>query len=191
MINRLRPRSSRPGKGSGRAGSGGPVRLGGLAGMAVLIVSLGACGSGSHQGAAPASPSSATTAGATAPKTTVPIGETVVGMHYGQLRGSVSPVASQLTSELGRGNLTAPRPRTLAAAESAIEQFDSWVPGFQAPANLAPAETALVAANRALLADLRSLGSPTRITPARQSALRADLTAWDSARAAADRALST
>jgi len=110
-------------------------------------------------------------------------------MHYEQLRSTVAPVVAAVRTELAGGG-TRPSASRLAAAEAALQQFDLTEAGLKVPAPLAAVLASVVSADKALMADLRTLSSGSAPAGSEVNSIRDHLGAWDKAMAAAGRSLS-
>lgn len=153
--------------------------------LSAILFAAAASGCTSTHGASPSS--GASTPGVTS--STIPIAETVAGMHYVQLRAAVGPVANGLKDVLaGRPG----RLPTTSALDIALNAIKAYGTAAVAPRLSGQIETALAAVKLAddrLESDLTTLIRVTRLTAPLRTALNEDASAWLAAESAADAAL--
>jgi hypothetical protein len=138
--------------------------IGGLLGLAMLTALCGACGGSTHRAAPPATTVAPASTTSTAPttSTTIPAADTVVGMHFVQLRQAVTPVAARLQSGLSPAAIS-----------------------FKVGGEVGATVDAVVKADAPLLVDLRTLGAGKPLSAAVKAKIRTDVATWTSSANAA------
>lgn len=136
---------------------------------AFACCAAGGCGKSSHHASVPPATAGSST-------TTIPVAQTVLGMHFVQMRSAVSPVVASLESQL-KAKTSVTQPAVLASAEKAIRDFDASTAGLSLPDRVRAALAPLSDADRSLADQLSTLASPTR-RPGGQEDLAGTLAEW-------------
>lgn len=125
------------------------------------------------------------------PSHAVSAAQTVLGMHFVQMRSDVAPVVASLRSQISAGGtVTAPTSSQLQQTESALTLFDTAAARTTAPSGMTAQIQALVSADTTLLGQLQSLTGGAAVSQSTAQTLSSGLSGWETAAGNAGTALS-
>ena len=126
-------------------------------------LALSACGDGHSASTAQKAAQEQHAGQAEKVKQKVHIDDTVVGMHYVQMAGSVDPLTSQLAAELSAGgDLLPPKVKTVVTE---LEQFDAAILTLSVPSDLRTTLSTLRISDKDLVTDLMAIEEAQTVTP--------------------------